>query len=103
MVRWGRGGVGWRDWRRRGIHRGPEHERLRICSHSTELAHSVFQNTASLFSQFQPRLGVGAKVQRTSKFIFEIKVCFLMEFLKGLLCRVCAAPSLGGKAFLLGP
>lgn len=64
------------------------------CSHSTEVSHSSFENTANLFSQFQTGLRVRAKVQVTSKFIFEIKVYFLMEFLKGLSC-VCEALSLG--------
>jgi hypothetical protein len=61
---------------------------------SAETAHCFFPNTANLFLQFQPGLRFRVKGQVTSKFIFEIKGYFLMEFLKGLPC-VCEALSLG--------
>lgn len=98
MVRWEAA-----DWCWRASHTGHEDEGLKICSHSAEISHSFFQNATSVFSQCQPGLRFRGKVQTTSTFIFEIKVYFLMEFLKHLPFPVCAALSLGWKEFIFGP
>jgi len=86
-------GQGWRTAGERRIHIWYEGEGVKknLVTFSWSLLQFLLEycKSASLFSHFQPGLRVRAKVRTTSKFIFEIKVYFLMEFLNGLPCIVC--------------
>ena len=84
-------GSGWRTAGERGIHiwyegEGVKKNLVTFCWSLLQFL-SEYCKSASLFSHFQPGLRVRAKVRTTMKFIFEIKVYFLMEFLNGLPCR----------------